>query len=365
MNRRYYLLLLTTLLGFLITLTNCKPPTKAQSATEKTTAATISIVEVKDITIYRELSGVLVPKNEVNVIPKAAGEVRSVVAEVGDKVFNGTPLAYIEDTDYKLGLDQAKAAKKLAEASLNQSERDLERQSVLKTEGAISEQTFEQISTGVEVAKAQLEQASVGVAMAQRQVDNTVITSPINGYVAERTIQSGQMASPQMPVFRIVDSDTLELTISVNIEDLQEIKVNDKVTVRINGLIDKEFVGKIAALPVAAESRSNQFNVKVFLPNTNKEILPGTIGYVNLPIQNLKAAIALPADVVLKRINGNFIMKYVNGKAVEVEVTTGKSWGDSVEIIKGLALNDTVIAKGANYLKDGDLVNIKETEVNP
>jgi RND family efflux transporter MFP subunit len=364
MSYKNLLLLHLILISALSTTLQCKPPTKAAASEEKQyKSVTITIAQPQDIAINRDLSGPLNAKGEVVVMPKAAGEIQSVVVEVGDRVSNGSILAYIDDQDYKLGTEQAKAALAMAEAGLNQAEREFERQQKLKMEGAVAEQTYEQVKTGVEVAQAQLEQAKVGLAMANNQLEYTRISSPISGYVADKFIQKGQLVSQQVPAFRIVNSDTLEMVVSVNVEDLTEVKLNEKVTVKLNGSIDKEYTGLIASLPVAADSRSNLFNIKIYVPNRNNEALPGTIGNVQLPIQKLTQAYALPSDVVLKRTNGNFIMKYVAGKAVEVAVTTGKSWGDSVQILEGLALNDTVIVKGAHYLKDGDLVSIKETEV--
>jgi len=370
---QYLILLLASapalFIGASILITNgCNPGTKKQQeqiANGK--PVTIVVAQSSDRLITRELSGELQPIAEVTVLPKAAGEVKAVFGEVGDKVYAGQTLAQLDDQDYKLGFQQAEAAVTVAEAGLNQAQREFDRQERLRQDGAVSEQLYEQVKTQLEMAQAQLQQAKAARDMAKRQLEYATITSPINGKVAERYIQKGQVVAQQVPAFRIVRDDTLRLSLNVTSEDLKVLKLKQEVDVSISSSEHQIYKGKIAILPVAAEQRTGAFNVQVDVANVGKNLRAGTVGRAQLPVADLKNALMIHSDLLLMRDTGAYVMEKINGKAKLIQVEIGYKTADSLQVISGIMPGDTLINKGLKFLQDGDSVYIQaaEEEVKP
>ncbi len=129
-----------SLLGVLLLLSACNTGSSAaenadsenvaQAATlkeaaeeEKSVPVEVALVETGDISLIFKYSGSLEPKDEVNVIPGAAGRIESVLVEVGEAVATGDPLAIIEDDTYQTQIKQAEAA--LTSARLNLAKMEL------------------------------------------------------------------------------------------------------------------------------------------------------------------------------------------------------------------------------------------------
>jgi HlyD family secretion protein len=147
-------MLLTLLLGAVVTTTACSAGSTesvalaAPPAEEKTVPVEVATVQTGSMALVLTYPGALQPKDDVAIIPGAAGRIVSVLVEVGDEVQAGDPIAMIEDDTYLAQLKQAEAA--LTSAKFN----------LAKMELGSRPEEIAAAQAGVELARAQLNDVS-------------------------------------------------------------------------------------------------------------------------------------------------------------------------------------------------------------
>ncbi len=159
-----------------------------------------------------------------------SAEVTSVVmgigADIGDEVSAGDLLISLDQADYKLQLDSAKANTLAAQARLKQAQLRLDRAKELKT--FISTDDLLGRETEVAVLKADLQGLKVAEKMAQRTLGKTQIEAAFDGIVTARQAQLGQLLSPGMPVLNLVQTAGLEIQALVPSHLSEELSAADR-----------------------------------------------------------------------------------------------------------------------------------------
>ena len=305
----------------------------------------VQTVELTTLENTSPLTGRLKPAEEVTILPKAAGEVTSVSASLGDKVSKGTVLFEIDKTQIATTYNQAKA-------NYNDAATDLSRISELYKEGAVSLQQYEQAQTAYTVAKATYTSASDGLS-------NCVVTSPIDGYVTSINVVTGSMASQSAPAATIANIDQLEIETSVSETMINKIKVEDKVKVKVESASDEPFTGTITALSPAPATGTLTYPMKVTLDNTTSEVKPGMFAEVIITSDKTENVIAIPSNAVLIKSGKTVVAEIENGKKIAFkEVVIGVDNGEMAEIKSGIKVGDTVVIEGQYYLEENSKFTI-------
>lgn len=150
--------------------------------------------------------------------------------------------------------------------------------------------TVEQLA----VAQDQVEQAQAALAVLQSQVYKTEIASPVDGFVSQRAVNIGEIATPNAPLLTITKLDPVKLTIYVPETQLGEIKLGDQIRVQVDSFPDKSFDGHVVFISSQAE----------FTPRNvqTKEERVNTVFAVKLEIANPDSALkpGMPADATIE-----------------------------------------------------------------
>lgn len=319
-----------------------------------------------DITEITNMTAVVEAKDRVSVIPKLGGRVERVAVSVGDRVVKGQILIQLEQKELLVQLKQAEAGLALAQAGkgsvmarLDDARANLERMEKLYTEGAISKQQLEQARlqyqlSDPETVNAQIKQAQAGVDMIRTQLENTVISAPITGVVTAVNVSTGEMAGPSMPVAVIMNLDEVEISVGVVEQYINNVKVGDKVDVRISAVRDEPFTGTIKTVAPAADQMTKTFPVTIILQNENHEIKAGMFAEVALATRTKQGVVVVPMVAVIDQGSRQAIFVVENNEAVSRKVELGINDGQSVEVISGIEVGDAVIIKGQNIVTHGD-----------
>jgi len=370
--KRYLVIIVSVTMVLTIVLGGCGT-TRDTSSVPEEQVVTVSTVKATtgDISEFSNLVGTLKPNKTVNVIPKMAGKVVQVNFDVGDHVKAGDILFKLDDIDIQNQVKSAEAALKMAEANytLNkqkyeQSKTDFARYEALYKEGAISQQEYEQMKLSVspdmlKLYEAQLAQAQASYDTALSQLQNTIVTSPINGVVASKSVNVGEMAANTMPSFVIVDNSSMFVEVKLTDSLINRVKPGDRLTIKLGDGSEQAVEGVVDTVAPAAEQSTGLFPVKIKIDNKDGSLKAGMTATVVLPSETKKDVVLIPKEAVVIQNTVSVVFTVKDGKAVRNVVTTGISDDKNIEVVSGIKTGDEVIVKGQNLLSGGEKLKIE------
>ncbi len=329
------------------------PITQDQSINVKTTVA-----GKMDLEVMTPLTGRIEPVEEASIIPMISGEVTKIHVDLGTKVAIGTPLFELDKEQVQNSYNQALAAYNQAKDAYNNAKSNYERTKTLFSEGAVSKQQYEQAQLQSNSTYQAMTQAQAGLNSAKDALDNTIITSPINGYVTLVNINEGEIASQAMPAVAVANIDTVEIETSISEHLINKVHIGDSVKVYVSSASDEEFGGTITALSPAPAQGSLTYPLKVSIDNTDTLIKSGMFAEIHITSESKKDVLAVPSDSVIIK-GGQTVVAVLNGNQAHFKkVTVGIDNGEYAEILEGLTEGSTIITQGQYYLDEGSQVTV-------
>jgi len=303
-------------------------------------------VEQQNLNRKINVSGVLSAKRQVTVLAEAAGQIERIYKEVGDVVYQDTPLALVDATVIASQLETAKA-------SLENSKRDLARFSTLAQSGAASQQTVDQLAVAVEAANA-------NVIALQKQLRNTTIKSPQKGVVVRRMVEVGSVIGGGSPTFMVADLSDMLMKIGLTEMEIVHVKVGMPAKIRIDAL-NKDFNAVINTIGIAADL-SGRYSVDVLItdPAAKGVLRPDLAGSVSFELPSMENAIVIPREALVAGIKDPKVYVIEEGKAVLRRIALGVVEGTSAVVQEGLSLGDKVVLTGHNNLFENAAVRVMQ-----
>lgn len=292
-------------------------------------------------TIERSVTvpGRVVGNQEALLTAKAPGRVSRVAVSLGDFVRKGDVLVSLETEDMARQVEQARAAYDTARANI-------ERMRLLFEEGAISRQQWEQ-------ADLQETQAAVALDLARSALSNATIAAPFDGYVTSLMIETGEMASPGVPLLTVIDTSRLFLEGGVADTHAALIAKGQDVRVETEALPGRSFAGKVEAVSPAADSQRRTFPVRIALPEPPPGLRAGMFARAVAALERREGAVLVPLDAVLGQGADRHLYVVDGGVAHHRKVEVGLDDGVNVEVRSGLREGESVVVAGQQYLRDG------------
>ncbi len=314
--------------------------------------------------------GNLIGDATVSVVPRTAGRLQDVSVKLGDRVNRGQRIAKIEDFEIVEQVKQAEAAQEVSLATIRQREADLqlaetnvERSRSLFERQLLPKQTLDDNEARYQAALAQLDLARAQTTQSKARLDelrinlaNTVITSPVNGFVARRNVDPGAFVSQQAPVADVVDITRVRLVANVVEKDLTELESGNSTSVEVDAFPGEKFSGRIARVSPVLDPATRTAPIEIEIPNPDFRLKPGMYARVGITTQTKKEALVLPSTAVVDLGGRRGVFQLQNEVAVFRTVQVGSEQGSLVEILGGLNEGDEVISTGAGALRDGDRV---------
>lgn len=368
----------------------------AETAAEPVAAQVLPAISVAPVStqLLRDrviISGLIGAVERVQVAPLIEGQpILSLLADVGDQVQAGDVLATLSATTLELQLSQSNASIASARATIAQAEAQMlearsaadeavrvnERTAALREQGTASQAAADTAAANaisatarVTVAAQSLEAARAQVTLVQAQMDNaklslerTQVTAPVSGTVVERNATLGSVATAAgQAMFVIVKDGALELQGDVAEVDLLRLDVGQPASLRLVGA-GTALTGAVRLVEPTIDTTTRLGRVRVTIDD-GAAVRSGMFAEAEV-IAAEHEAIAIPITA-LGAFNGKpTVMKVVDGTVSRVEVQSGIRDGGYVEIIQGLALGDTVVAKAGAFVRDGDRINPVPLETN-
>jgi RND family efflux transporter MFP subunit len=347
------------------------PSTTAEAAPDTAVAAPVIDVPVVTATVgpvesALEISGTLTPRTRVGVKPRLPGTLEQMLVDIGDPVTMGQTIATIDRREIDAQVDAAvaavavaKAALETAEAGLANAKLELDRAKNLFEKGALPRQRLDAAETQNRAATAQRDLATANLSQADaalrrsREVQkNATITSPVTGFVVERNYDAGSIPG-DLPIVVVADLRQMKLEAGVSELEAGRLRVGMQARVSVQAKPGQTFGGQLAAIAPEVDERNRHFQIEVRVPNESRALLSGMYATARIVEATSAQAVLVPIEAVVTRDGKRFVQK-VQGDAVSsVEVTEGLKDGRRVQIVKGLAAGDVVMADARRPLPPG------------
>jgi len=272
-------------------------------------------------------TGKIQPETEVKISPEVAGEIIELPVEDGIQVKKGDLLVKIKPDSYKALLEQQEAAISAAKATnlqqkatMLKSEHDFKRAEDLFSKKLISEQEYNAAEAAYDVAKNtyesslhEIERAQASSSQARDQLSKTTIYSPMDGTITvlnsklgERLVATNQFAGTE--VMRVADLSHMQAVVDVNENDVVNVKLGDKASVKIDAYADRKFKGVVQQIAntgkttgAGTQEEVTNFEVKIRINDHDVALRPGLSCTADIETSLVKDAVAVPMQSVTIR----------------------------------------------------------------
>ncbi len=350
------------------------------------------------------------PASSVPVIPKTGGTVTKVLVATGDWVTKGQTLFTVDDRHLQLQVKQAQAAYEMASANLAQVEKGASAEEIKQIESTVlqakasyqnvaaeyqrmeelfrqemvPQQQLEAVQLQKEIAaanltaaearlsavqkgasqeqlavlEAQVKQAETALELANLQLGYTRVTAPIQGVIAQLTVEVGSMAAPSLAAGLVVDDRQMKANALVPESYINQLRVGEAVEIEAKAS-GSSFSGTISAITPVADQATRQFPVEFSVVNSSNTLKAGMMGTVYLTIGEGRNQLALPVDTVLFEGEQAYVYVVEDGRARRRNIRVGLNTGTLVGAADGLREGEQVISRGQHQVKNGMLVEVK------
>lgn len=259
-------------------------------------------------------TGTLQPTNQVDVGSELSGTVKTVEVDYNDRVETGQVLARLDTAKLESqvvqsesALNTAKSKVTEAQASLQETRREFERNKDLFARRAASDKdlvaadaAYKKAQAALASAHSQVAQAKATLAVDRTNLAKAVIRSPVDGMVLARKVEPGQTvaASFQAPVLFTLAEDLtkMELHVDVDEADVGQVKAGQDASFTVDAYPDRRFPSKIAEVRYAPKTVSGVVTYETLLTVDNGKLLlrPGMTGTADITVQRAENVLLVP-----------------------------------------------------------------------
>ncbi|MBF0412889.1 MAG: efflux RND transporter periplasmic adaptor subunit [Desulfamplus sp.] len=330
---------------------------------EKILNVKVQPVEKKSLRPFIKTHGSLNAFDEVIVSSEIDGILKTVVVEEGSVVTKGMLLAAINESDYKLQVQQAKAVLKQAAATFQNASVDYRRKQSLAKEELLTNQQFDDASTKLSLAEADVERAKATLDMALDKTAKTSIHSPLSGVIKEKKISAGSYVKSATPLFTIIQIHPLKLFFTITEKEIGRIKQGQDVNFTVDSFTEQTFTGKVKTIYPNLEESTRTLKIDATVPNSDSILKPGLFANVILYTGDLKDVLLVPVVSIVYDDSKTkvFVVEKsvgVDNMVREREVVAGAQYGDLMEITDGIAEKEIVVTAGHQNLSEGVKVHV-------
>ncbi len=392
------LLYLAVLVVLLPSLPACKSKDKKTSPKSGEKIYPVSVTPVVNLELpdAREVKGLFVPSDKLDVKSELEGKVLNVAVNEGQNVTMGELLATINPETLQLLLEKEKAELKEVELKLENPtpsnvrevkrpegprtpenpqapvvnptpEAEAAQAETQKAENTKPENAEEEASaktvgperneTQIRVDEATLDRLKTSIAFTEKKLEFTNITSGISGMVAHKNITDGSVVALGEILFQVVRIDPILFSMSVDKQTVLSLKKEQRLDVMSEDMPGYDLTGDIVYISPEADTQSHRYEVRISLPNTQQKIKAGMAGKAFIPLNESRNTLVIPEAALVQKDGKAYVYVLKGTVAERRSVELGIQHENKVEVTKGVKEGEEVVVKGhATFDEDEEFV---------
>ena len=323
-------------------------------------------VSKQDITLSMTYPAQVEGRQSVKIIPRVEGYLRQICVKEGQQVKRGQVLFVIDQAAYQSEVKAAAANAEVAKANLTKEQLSYDGNKTLHANQVISNHELRTAASNLNVAKAQLQQAKAQLETARTNLSYTVLRSPSDGVVGSLPYRVGDYVSATMQgaLTTVADAKEMYVYFSLTERDVMSriaeygsldkaVKAFPPVSLLTANGDTCRVKGRIESVSGVVESATGAVSARAVFPNTDGLLLSGSTGRLVIP-NTLKQVMVIPQSATYEIQDKIYVYKVVKGKASSAIITVlPMNDGQHYVVTSGISVGDVIVAKGANYVKEG------------
>jgi RND family efflux transporter MFP subunit len=290
-----------------------------------------------------EVTGLMESVQDAEISPESSGQIEEIAVERGARVVQGQLLVRLNTEIIEKNIEEVKTNLELATLRY-------EKQRELWEKQIGSEIQYLETKNGKEVLEARLSTLNEQLAMAR-------VTAPFPGIIESIRVKEGELASPGMPLLRLVNLDRMRVTSRISESYINQVEEGDVVELRFAAYPDLVLNEKISRIGEVIDPQTRTLTLEVELSNKDRRLKPNMLTSIRVEDYHQDEALVVPSIVLRNDLKGTFLFLAVSRNeglvAEKVYVDTGATVQDRTEITGGITQGDLVIVKGYHLVGDG------------
>ena len=356
----------------------------------------LDTIHPQHVLYYDQYPGTVVALMQVDIRPEVEGYVTGIFFKEGDHVKKGQMLYEIDKSKYQATYDQAKANVRVAEANLDQSQKDADRYIYLNQHDAVAKQILDHSMTTLQNSKNQVTAAKQDLNKAQTDLNYAIIKAPFDGTIGISQVKLGNTVTVGQTVLNTISTDDpMTVDFVVNEKQIprfiklkaQKLNPSDSIfTLLMPDNLIYGPTGEIYVIDRGVDPQSGTIRVRLKFPNVNDALRAGMSCTVRVHNEDTSQQLIVPSKAIVEQMGEYFVFvakdtvikdtasnkeeKSEKAKdkkeekadgpvpvASQKKVLTGQTIGSNVIIKSGLKDGDRVVVDGVQKLREGTRIN--------
>lgn len=335
---------------------------RAKPPAARVVAVEIGKAERKKVPVRLDALGTVTPMASVSIKSRLETTIVGVHFADGALVKEGDQLFTLDCRQIEADMKRTQAVIDGAQATLEQSLRDVERYTELVSRNATPIVTLNNAQTSVNVSRATAESNRAQLENLTVQRGFCTIRAPISGRMSMANVKVGSFVRPAdtSPLATIIQVAPVYVSFAVPQKDLPDIRQAIAAeTATVEGIIPgetKRAAGQVSMIENTVDPATGMVMIRATMPNTDELLWPGTLVTAEMTLR-VEEAVVVPSNAVQVSQTGNFVFVVKDGVAKVQPVTVERQAASESVISVGLAGGETVVTDGQLLLSDGTRVN--------
>ena len=327
------------------------------AAVKEVTPVPVAVVSAEEGEMERllETSGDLRSRVNVYVFPKVAGRViEKILVDKGDQVKKGQLLVILDASLVKARMERANAAMDAVRSRLELLEKDQKRLEFLFAHKAAPRQQLDRISAQYKAVAASLREAKAARREIQVLLADHAIKAEIDGVVAERFFDPGNLSDTKKPILRLSDESLMKIELTAAETYFSRLCLGMRAEFWVAAYPEKLFHASLEKMNPVLDPATRTVKLELQAENHERLLRSGMYARVKLYMGS-QNVLAIPREALL-RLPGSgsyYVFVVENGLAHQRNIKVGLQQGERAAVISGLQSGEPVVVRGQNRLQDG------------
>ena len=332
-------------------------------------------IEASAVPLHTTLIGQLDSPQNVEIRARVEGIVEEMHFTEGTEIEAGQLLFTLDKQPFIERLAAARGMLAEAEASLNKSERDVERLTPLVANRAVPKQDLDNARSAVEAAKAGIESARARVESAQLDLGYCEVKAPVGGLIGAKEVSIGELVGRGQPTLMATISTLDPIWFYCNVSEVDYIQAEERsralgrdvsnlpLTLLLPHGKEHAEGGKFVFIDRAVNSQTGTLRVRAEFPNSEKLLRPGMFARVRVELGKRENAILVPQRAITELQGRNFVW-VVDDKNIASQrpIEVGEQVDANLIVTRGLEAGERIILEGTNKVREGAPVTAMTAE---